>query len=278
MNILKVEGVVVAGIRQVEPMLFSQNVSGEIEVIRGLSVIATSIGFRGVPFQSHRHKAFSRAICGNYFGNRTSPVQSSVPSAAEGEAAAYKILTSDTNEDFGAVWESPRRELVCIRYACEGRSFYLTEDGICGLAPLLANQGDIVTVLLGCRSPIVLRPTIVGRYKVVGEAYCDGFMDGEALLGALPDSFEAILRHGGNGGGGRDYRWTYLNKVTGNFQVEDPRRGPLPPGWDIVSHAEEEFWQLFKNNETGAETECDPRLTSGELRRRGVPLQVFDLV
>jgi hypothetical protein len=182
------------------------------------------------------------------------------------------------DEDLGAAWESPTRELICIQNVCKGRSFYLTEDGICGLAPLQTNQGDIVTVLLGCQSPIVLRPTTDGRYKVIGQAYCDEFMDGEALLGTLPDSLEAIFRCGGNGGGGRGYEWAYLNKVTGNFQLEDPRRGPLPPGWDIVSHAGEEFWQLFKNNETGEETECDPRLTSGELRKRGVPLQVFDLI
>jgi hypothetical protein len=117
-----------------------------------------------------------------------------------------------------------------------------------------------------------------GAAPDIGQAYCDEFMDGEALLGTLPDSLEAIFRCGGNGGGGRGYEWAYLNKVTGNFQLEDPRRGPLPPGWDIVSHAGEEFWQLFKNNETGEETECDPRLTSGELRKRGVPLQVFDLI
>jgi hypothetical protein len=183
-NILKVEGVVVAGIRQVEPMLFFQNISRENEKeVRGLSDIARSIGFRSVPFQSRQHKAFSRTICGNYFGDRISPVHSSVVSAAEGEAAAYEILTSDMGEDLGAVWESFGRQLVWIRDVCKGRAFYLTENGICGLAPLLANQGDIVTVLLGCQSPIVLRPTIDGRYKVVGEAYCDGFMDAEALLG-----------------------------------------------------------------------------------------------
>jgi hypothetical protein len=87
----------------------------------------------------------------------------------------------------------------------------VAEGGSCGLAPLAALPGDIVTILLGCRSAMVLRPTSVGKYKVIGEAYCDGFMDGEALLGPLSDTkFKAIWRHN-DSRGGNNYAWGYYN-------------------------------------------------------------------
>jgi hypothetical protein len=122
---------------------------------------------------------------------------------------------------------------------------------------------------------MILRPTKEGNYKVVGEAYCDGFMNGEALLGPLPDSFEIVKRYNPKAD---TWDWAYMNPKTGIFQVEDPRLGPMPSGWSIQSHEEEEFLQRFKNDETGEVTWDDPRLTLEALRKRGVPLQVFTLV
>jgi hypothetical protein len=120
---------------------------------------------------------------------------------------------------------------------------------------------------------MILRPTNDGSYKVVGQAYCDGFMDGEALLGPLPDLFKAVWRfYRGN------YAWAYLNQETGSFQTEDPLLGPLPLGWTAERDENGVFLPLFRNGETGEESNRDPRLTSEALRKRGIPLQVFDLV
>lgn len=163
-----------------------------------------------------------------------------------------------------------------IRHFCKGRTFYVADNGACGIAPLAAKQGDIVTVLLGCNAPMILRPYTNGSYKLIGEAYCDNFMNGEALLGPMPDDFEVIWRFE-DGADGAVLRSAYLNKKTGKFQLEDPRSGPLPPGWEIRSHAEDQYWQLFANDEIGQETRFDPRLTSEELRKRGVPVQLFEL-
>jgi len=158
---------------------------------------------------------------------------------------------------------------------CGGRSFYVSKDGIPGLAPLATKPGDIVTILLGLDSPMILRPTDEGDYKVVGEAYYDGFMDGEALLGPFTDSFAPVSRLNPND---RLWVWQYLNQETGLFQVEDPRLGSLPAGWSLVNHDREDFYQRFVNDATGKKTWDDPRLTSEALRKRGVPLQVFELV
>ena len=54
-----------------------------------------------------------------------------------------------------------------------------------GIAPSRAQEDDIVCVLLGCSAPVVLSPVnhLDPRcgYRLVGEAYIHGFMDGEIL-------------------------------------------------------------------------------------------------
>jgi len=64
----------------------------------------------------------------------------------------------------------------------------LTKKGYMGWAPDNVygepeNQtriGDLIAVIFGCSTPIVFRPN-GGTFQVVGEAYVQGLMDGEAL-------------------------------------------------------------------------------------------------
>ena len=53
-------------------------------------------------------------------------------------------------------------------------------------------EGDLFCIIFGCSTPIVLRP-FHGYYKVVGEGYLQGFMDGEALK--LLDSRVCKIQH-----------------------------------------------------------------------------------
>ncbi|KAK6218965.1 heterokaryon incompatibility protein [Colletotrichum tabaci] len=63
-----------------------------------------------------------------------------------------------------------------------GRRPYVTRQGYLGMAPGGARPGDAVVIPLGSRIPYVLRPSGDGTtYEFVGEAYCDGVMDGEML-------------------------------------------------------------------------------------------------
>ena len=72
------------------------------------------------------------------------------------------------------------------------RRFFLLPDrtdGVAyrfGIAPTDAKVGDIVCVLLGCSVPVVLSPldatNFNNGYRVVGEAYLHGVMDGEVLM------------------------------------------------------------------------------------------------
>jgi hypothetical protein len=75
--------------------------------------------------------------------------------------------------------------LTLVGQLVRGRSFFVTKDGCLGLGPRAAKPGDIVTVLLGGQTAFVLRPTDDEYYQVVGEAYCHGFMDAEAVIGSF---------------------------------------------------------------------------------------------
>ncbi|KAH8892685.1 HET-domain-containing protein [Thozetella sp. PMI_491] len=69
---------------------------------------------------------------------------------------------------------------------------FLTENGQLGLASKAVEVGDQVWVLHGSRTPCLLRedPTS-GMLRLIGQCYLEGFMYGEATLGA--DSWQIVL-------------------------------------------------------------------------------------
>ena len=54
-----------------------------------------------------------------------------------------------------------------------------------GIAPSRAEVGDLIVILLGCRVPVVLSPVNKDDprcgFRLIGEAYLHGMMDGEVL-------------------------------------------------------------------------------------------------
>lgn len=83
-----------------------------------------------------------------------------------------------------------RDTLLELQYAkalCEtmqGRVLVMSERGWMGIAPEDVQAGDLIVVLIGVRTPFVLRPSGVAgeeSYRVVGDCYVDGFMEGEAF-------------------------------------------------------------------------------------------------
>ena len=59
------------------------------------------------------------------------------------------------------------------------KEFCIAKSGAYGWVPYVAR--DVVAVLQGYEVPIVLRSVGNGTYRVVGDCYLDGIMDGEAL-------------------------------------------------------------------------------------------------
>jgi hypothetical protein len=63
-----------------------------------------------------------------------------------------------------------------------GRCVFFTADGIVGVGPASLQSGDTVTIIHGCRLPLILRPR--GRdYRLLGTAYVHGAMRGEYANG-----------------------------------------------------------------------------------------------
>lgn len=63
-----------------------------------------------------------------------------------------------------------------------------TADGYIGMAGVDVQEGDFVSILTGCNSPVVLRP-VGGHYLYVGCCFMPGLMDGE--VAGLVDSGDA---------------------------------------------------------------------------------------
>ncbi|KAH7156594.1 heterokaryon incompatibility protein [Dactylonectria macrodidyma] len=72
-----------------------------------------------------------------------------------------------------------------------GQRVYLTEGGYVGTGPNNIAEDDMIVVLFGSTVPLVLRKHDlidgVDTFSYVGEAYCDGIMNGEALGGEGTD-------------------------------------------------------------------------------------------
>ncbi|KAK3658340.1 hypothetical protein LTR56_001751 [Elasticomyces elasticus] len=74
------------------------------------------------------------------------------------------------------------------------RRLFVSNSGQSGLGPSVMQPGDTVALLRGVRTPTILRPLSNGHYQVVGEAYVDGVMFGEAweeckTTGAVEEEF-----------------------------------------------------------------------------------------
>jgi hypothetical protein len=161
-----------------------------------------------------------------------------------------------------------------------GMSFFTTEEGYIGVAPDTAAPGDVLVVLLGLDSPILLRPTTNGYYQVVGTCYVYGLMFSEALLGPLPGNMRHIAYWNESVG---TWSSAYIDDETHQVQINDPRLGPLPQGWHLAPEnvcKERCTYPLFCREDTGEATKFDPRLTPEALKERDpqLDLRVFKLI
>jgi hypothetical protein len=69
-----------------------------------------------------------------------------------------------------------------IKVKARDRKPFVTTKGHLGLGPDHVEPGDVIAVLIGCQVPFALRKSADGKYEIVGEAYVDGIMDGEAVV------------------------------------------------------------------------------------------------
>ncbi|KAF5544652.1 heterokaryon incompatibility 6 OR allele [Fusarium mexicanum] len=99
--------------------------------------------------------------------------------AAGGEDVSDKCLQWE-EEHRGAETKHNYRESM---RKMQGKRPFLTRMGYLGMGPVEGRAGDVVAVFCGGRIPFVLRPveglSELGGFSYIGEAYCDGVMDGE---------------------------------------------------------------------------------------------------
>ncbi|KAI6753844.1 hypothetical protein HG530_013020 [Fusarium avenaceum] len=93
----------------------------------------------------------------------------------------------DTDWDDGSQTEEIKHNYRESMRKMKGKRPFLTRLGYLGMVPAEGQPGDVVVIFCGGRIPFVLRPLDnkdeEEMFSFVGEAYCDGIMDGEATVG-----------------------------------------------------------------------------------------------
>jgi hypothetical protein len=101
----------------------------------------------------------------------------------------YRVCELGDLEDWsmsGEEIDQKHRCLEAINSVCVGRRFFTTSNGRLGMGPQRIEPGDIVCVFRGVPIPLILRLEPSGAqgeeiFKLVGEAYVQGVMDGETF-------------------------------------------------------------------------------------------------
>jgi hypothetical protein len=83
--------------------------------------------------------------------------------------------------------------LAALQVTLWGWRFVVTKNAFVGTVPKLAQAGDVVAILKGGRVPFVLQKSDArpGSFRLVGECYVHGLMNGEGL--SLPDVEETTF-------------------------------------------------------------------------------------
>jgi hypothetical protein len=131
--------------------------------------------------------AFCRLIsCGNWASDDTEPYATRMKSIAKAISKEYSSLKFPLSS-YPIREELDEKDtvaaLIPVSFMMNRRRSIISTTGIVGLVPIECAKDDLICVLPGCRFPVILRPQ--GNHHIlIGEAYVDGFMFGEAIRGA----------------------------------------------------------------------------------------------
>ncbi|KAH3965816.1 hypothetical protein HBH51_147750 [Parastagonospora nodorum] len=108
--------------------------------------------------------------------------------------AVAKAMASET----GAADELVQENFLAFAcYRCQMGRMYdsqvcVSEKGWVGLCPVGSRVGDEMMIIAGARVPYIVRKAGGGTYKLIGESYVHGIMDGEAMLNS-PSMEDIVL-------------------------------------------------------------------------------------
>lgn len=135
--------------------------------------------------------------------------------------------------------------------------------------PPQRRSDDIITVLLGSRTPIVLRPQPRDAYLVIGACYHPDLSHGNALLGSDLKGWEPA--------------WDSAFIMDAVYKKGHPIRR-TDPGLDNI-HPEDAYVQCMTEDglpyfvqRDSPKQRHDPRMSEEGLKKRGVPVQRFRLL
>jgi len=114
---------------------------------------------------------------------------------AESQPSGFWKTQSDTAAEMISSMKSIQNpeaiSYMAMMREMQGKRPFMSIKGYVGIGPASIQPGDIICVLLGARVPYILRSVESGGFTLVGEAYCDGIMDGEIVKGTpLKEAFE----------------------------------------------------------------------------------------
>lgn len=156
---------------------------------------------------------------------------------------------------------------------------FRTTSGRLGLTTVPVHRGDQIAVLLGCSMPAILRKVSPSHHTFITCGYVGGLMEGEALLGPLPQEWEVIREQIGHDG---KIRPIFVNIRTGTKHSDDPRMEIMSSEWEWIGSTSFTWTyrtlHRYRNNETGQTVLGDPRLLPEALEARGVMLQTIAML
>ncbi|ERF74958.1 hypothetical protein EPUS_05166 [Endocarpon pusillum Z07020] len=228
-DILKVSGLTVSTVHEVSDLSPPENSKFPYHnIVKAARRFASTRNMENLYFDGTTVlEAYCRTICCNRLSDRHMPSNETLPNIQAAQAVLKDILKSET----GKLADISPAAKIYLDYAsdtCRSYSFFDTVRGHIGVCPISAMPGDQLSVFLGCDSPLLIRPAKDGQFKVVGECYVQGLMCNEALLGPLPGHFRRVTRLDK---ASNSYCGCYVDPVTGEMNIEDPRLGSLPQGW-----------------------------------------------
>jgi hypothetical protein len=108
---------------------------------------------------------------------------------APGELSAEKLGQLHMTCSLFLDEDQQRREFHDLVWAFNrGKSFFVTEEGWIGTVDASAQSGQVVAILAGMCTPVILERVEESRYHFVGYAYIHGLMKGERW----PDSLDEL--------------------------------------------------------------------------------------
>ncbi|KAF2111886.1 heterokaryon incompatibility protein-domain-containing protein [Lophiotrema nucula] len=157
--------------------------------------IAGTDALNDISFQQPLHQAFWRTLMADGvipIGGEWRRMTTSDHESLQKRLTILVVLLKNDATAGGKSDPEVNYTLNSIQVSNYSRAFYRTKHGRFGLCFPNTRPGDQVWILAGGRVPFILRPSMSdnrgepeeeNRFRLVGECYCHGLMDGEGLSG-----------------------------------------------------------------------------------------------